>query len=145
MHGLAAAEVAPGSAIDWPVIALLNGGTLAPQSWLGQPAVVVIWETWCPYCKRHNARVDKLFRATTRIAFRVLGVAMDTDADKVRRSMSANKFSFPVTMGSEDLRRRLTTRKVIPMTCSIDRQGRLVQAIPGEMSEEDVLRLAPVS
>jgi hypothetical protein len=30
------------------------------------------------------------------------------------------------------------------MTCVLDRQGRLVQAIPGEMFEDDVLDLARV-
>ena len=31
------------------------------------------------------------------------------------------------------------------MTCIIDRQGRLVQAIAGEMFEEDVLALAKLA
>ena len=33
-------------------------------------------------------------------------------------------------------------RRAIPMTCTIDRQGRLIQAIPGEMFEDDVMDLA---
>lgn len=128
--------------IEWPEIQLLDRGTLSPGSWRGQAAVVVFWATYCPFCKRHNAHVDKLYRASQGQPLRVLGVALDGDAGSVRRYMAINHYEFPVALDGGDLRRRLTTRRVIPMTCAIDRQGRLLQAIPGEMFEDDVLRLA---
>ena len=132
----------PGAPIDWPVISLVGGDKLDSASWRGQPAVVVFWATYCPYCRRHNARVDKLYRTTKGQALRVLGVALDPGEDAVRRYMAANDYSFPVAMDGGVLRQRLTPRRVIPMTCVLDRQGRLVQAIPGEMSEDDLLGLA---
>ena len=128
--------------IDWPPIQLLDGTVMSPQSWQGQAAVVVVWETFCPFCKRQNAHIDKLFRATLRQRLRVLSVALDTDEGKVRRYMTANNFSFPVALDGGLLRQRLTQRRVIPMTCVLDRQGRLIQAIPGEMFEEDVMEFA---
>ena len=127
--------------IAWPDIPLLDGGHLSPASWHQQAAVVVFWATYCPYCKRHNAHVDKLHRAS-RGQIRVLGVALDGDADSVRHYMASNHYGFPVALDGGDLRRRVTQRRVIPMTCAIDRQGRLLQAIPGEMFEDDVLGLA---
>lgn len=137
------AAAQPPTQVDWPVITLLDGGTLTPQSWREQPAVVVFWATWCAYCRRHNLHVEALYRATRRQApLRVLGVAMDTDAQAVRRSVVHNGYSFPVALDNGQLRQRLTARRVIPMTCLIDRQGRLLQAIPGEMAADDVLGLA---
>lgn len=127
--------------IAWPEIQLLDGGTLSPASWHGQAAVVVFWATDCPFCKRHNAHVDKLHRASRGQPLRVLGVAIDGDAASVRHYMASNHYEFPVALDGGDLRRRLTQRRVIPMTCVIDRQGRLLQAIPGEMFEDDVLDL----
>ena len=135
-------EAAP--AIEWPEIHLLDGRTLSAGSWHGQSAVIVFWATYCPYCKRHNARVDKLHRATQGQALRVLGVALDGDSDAVRRYMAGNGYQFPVTMDDGTLRKRFTARRVIPMTFVLDRQGRLLQAIPGEMAEDDVLGLARV-
>ena len=130
-------------AVDWPAIALLDGSSLSPASWREQPSVVVFWATWCAYCKRHNAHVEALYRATRGQApLRVLGVAMDTDAEAVRRAVAQNGYSFPVALDDGSLRARLTPRRVIPMTCLIDRQGRLLQAIPGEMAADDVLGLA---
>ena len=129
-------------AIDWPTLHLPDGQTLAPASWQGQGAVVVFWATYCAYCKRHNAHVDKLYRASRGLPLRVLGVALDSDEQAVRRYMAANDYCFPVAVGGVGLRVQLTPRRVIPMTCLIDRQGRLLQAIAGEMFEDDVLALA---
>ena len=134
------AAVAP--AIEWPWIPLLDGSTLSPSSWQGLPAVVVFWATYCPYCQRHNAHVDRLYRATEGQPLRVLGVALDSPADAVRRYMAVNGYRFPVTLDDGTLRQRFTARRVIPMTCVLDRQGRLLQALAGEMSEDDVLGLA---
>jgi thiol-disulfide isomerase/thioredoxin len=130
--------------IEWPGIQLLDGGALSASSWQGQAAVVVFWATDCPFCKRHNAHIDKLHRAMRGQPLRVLGVALDTDAKAVRQYMAVNRYEFPVALDGGILRQRLTTRHVIPMTCLIDRQGRLLQAIPGEMFEEDVLDLARI-
>ena len=134
--------MAQSAPVEWPPIQLLDGGTLTPESWRGQAAVVVFWETYCPYCKRHNAHIDKLYRATRGSGLRVLSVALDADEAAVRRYMASNKFSFPVALDGRVLRQRLTSRRVIPMTCVLDAQGRLVQSIPGEMAEDDVMELA---
>jgi hypothetical protein len=72
---------------------------------------------------------------------RVLGLAQDGDADAVRRTMARHGHRFPVTLDAQPLRNRLTARRIVPMTCVIDRQGRLKQAPAGEMAEADVLEL----
>jgi peroxiredoxin len=142
---VAGAQVATASpVIEWPAIRLLDGSTLGPASWQGQAAVIVFWATYCPYCKRHNAHIDKLYRAMQGQALRVMGVALDSDADAVRRYMLGNGYQFPVSLDDGTLRRQFTARRVIPMTCVVDRQGRLLQAIPGEMAEDDVLGLSRV-
>jgi hypothetical protein len=43
------------------------------------------------------------------------------------------------------LRSQLTDRRVIPMTCLVDRNGRPGLCIPGEMAEADVLALAKLA
>jgi thiol-disulfide isomerase/thioredoxin len=131
----------PGGIVEWPELTLLDGSTLAPASWLGRPAVVVFWATYCAYCRRHNAHLETLYRSPAAASLRILGVAMDADAQAVRRYMAANAFHFPVALDAGGLRARLTARRVIPMTCLIDAQGRLRQAIPGEMAVDDLLGL----
>ena len=138
----AAAPALP-KAVDWPVVPLLDGDVIEPADWVGQVSVLEFWATWCPFCKRQNAHLDKLHRSLREQGLRVLAVSVDGDADKVGRYMQGNGYDFPVALDSASgLRARITTRRVIPLTCVIDRQGRLAQLVPGEMFEEDLFDLA---
>ena len=147
VRGLSAAE-APADlreAIAWPVMTLLGGETLGAEARKDTAAVVVFWATWCPFCRRHNARIELLHRAAAGPHLRVLSVALDGDEAAVQRYMTTNGFNFPVVVGRPDLRELFTKRRVVPITCLVDRRGRLVQAIPGEMAEADVLALAALA
>ncbi|MEO7937183.1 MAG: TlpA disulfide reductase family protein, partial [Burkholderiaceae bacterium] len=90
----------------------------------------------------HNAHLDKLYRQTQGQGLRLLGVAVESSEAQVRGYMSANQYQFPVALDGGELRRRVTTRRAIPMTCAFDGQGRLLQAVAGEMFEEDLMELA---
>lgn len=151
-QALLAATMAPPSAragadgtalpLRWPPLHLLDGRVLSPADWHGQAAVLVFWATWCAFCKRHNRHLDTLHQATRGQPLRVLGIALDSDADLVRRTVAAQGWRFPVAMDGGALRDRLAPRRVLPSTCVVDRGGRVLQVIPGEMTEADVLDLA---
>lgn len=131
--------------IRWPVLTLLDGQTLGANAWDDIAAVVVFWASWCPFCRRHNARIEKLHRAASGPHLRILSVALDGDEAAVRQYMLTNGFHFPVLVGQAELRALFTPRRVIPMTCLVDRRGRLLRMIPGEMAEDDVLALATLA
>jgi thiol-disulfide isomerase/thioredoxin len=143
----ARAQQLPAGATDapvaWPAIELLDGTVWSPESWRGQAGVLLIWATWCPFCVRHNPHVDALHRAAQAAGrpLRVLAASLDRDPERVRRYVRERGYAFPVTMGAEALRARFALRRVTPTTVTFDRRGRLVQRIPGEMFEEDVMAL----
>jgi thiol-disulfide isomerase/thioredoxin len=130
-----------GPRIAWPALTTVDGQALQPAHWQGVPAVVVFWATWCAYCRRHNVHVDRLYRSVDAGRLRVLGVALDADAALVRRYLQQAGFAFPAVADGAALRSRFTSRRMVPMTCTLGADGRLLQAIPGEMSEDDVLGL----
>ncbi len=137
-----AAPAAAGEAVVWPEVTLLDG-----RRWVaapGQAVVVVFWSTTCPFCKRHNQHVEKL-HATAGTRLQVLGVARERDAEAVRRYAAGQGYRFPITTDLAPMAAALTTRRMIPLTVTVDRQGRLKQVIPGEMFEEDVLDLAKLA
>jgi thiol-disulfide isomerase/thioredoxin len=139
------AEAAPELADDkivWPELHLADGTSLSPSAWVNTPAVVVFWEPWCPYCKRHNAHIEELYQSTQRKKIRILGVTAEKDISKVRGYIQANQFHFLIAMVGAEFRVQFTTRRVIPMTCLVSAESRLLQAIPGEMLNADVLSLA---
>ncbi len=136
-----AAPAQPGQPVAWPEVELLDGRRLRGADWAGQAVVVVFWSTTCPFCRRHNQHVEKLHRAAAGKPLRVLGVARDRDPEAVRRYAAAQGLSFPLTMQYAALAAALSPRNIIPLTTTVDRQGRLKQVIPGEMFEEDVMEL----
>ncbi len=128
----------------WPDLALLNGQTWPGAGWVGQPAVVVVFATWCPFCRRHLAAVQALRKA--RPGLRVLGLAQDRGVAAVQAYLARQGASnpLPVVMDSTGaLRSRLTARRTLPMTVLLDGQGRVGPAIPGEMTAADLLALNP--
>lgn len=130
------------TAVHWSSLQLLGENTDGPAAWAGLPVVVVLWATWCPYCKRHNAHVEKLYQYSLGKSFRVLGVSEESDAGKIGRYMLTNQLHFPVAMGTASFRTQFTTRSVIPLTCLVGADGRLLQVIAGEMQQDDVMSLA---
>lgn len=139
-----APSVARGERVAWPAaVPLLDGGTWRPRP--GRAVVVVFWSTTCPYCQRHNQHVEKLHRALQGRAATVLGAARDADPAVVMRYMARHQLTFPVTMAWRDLASALSERRVMPLTVTVDRDGRLREVIPGEMFESDVLGLAALA
>lgn len=142
-HGTAAAAPAAlGDRPALPPVALLDGATLDLAGLHDTALVLVFFDTTCTYCRRHNARLEQLVRATRGQPLQVLGVAGDRDPSVVRDYLRRQGWSFAVTLDTDRLRPLLTTRRVVPMTCVLDRGGRLRELIPGEMAEADVLDLA---
>lgn len=137
----AAAPAAPGQAVAWPEVTLLDGGRFGPAQAEGRALVVVFWSTTCPFCRRHNQHVEKLHRAAAGQRLAVLGVARERDAAAVRRHAGEHGYTFPITLDHAPLAAALSARRIIPLTVTVDRGGRLLQVIPGEMFESDVLEL----
>lgn len=134
-----AAPAVVGEAVRWPALTLLDGTPWTPQP--DRAKVVVFWSVTCPFCKRHNAHIDKLHRTAGDGGPQLLTVSRDRDAAAVRRYLAANGYGFPVTLDHDPLAAVLAARRIIPLTVLIDRQGRVKQSLPGEMFEEDVMEL----
>lgn len=140
-HAQTDTALKPGQTVPWPDMDLLGGGRFGAAQAEGNAVVVVFWTTTCPFCRRHNQHVEKLHRAAAGKRLRVLGVARETDAALVTRYAQAQGYTFPITLNQPALAALLSPRRVVPVTVTVDRQGRLKQALPGEMFEEDLLEL----
>ena len=141
--GLLPAQAADARRFAWPPLRSVQGDQLAVEQWAGVPMVVVFWATWCGFCRRHNAHIDRLHRSVDPAQLRILGVALDRDPAVVRRYLQQTGYGFTTVADGSALRERFTSRRVIPMTCTLSADGHLLQAIPGEMSADDVMALAP--
>ena len=129
-----------GRVVSWPEVTLLDGTRWGPAQAQGNTVIVVFWSTTCPFCLRHNAHIEKLRRAAAGRPLEILTVARDKDAGAVKAYLARHGYGFQVTMDQGPMAAALSSRKVIPLTVTVDRQGRLGQEIPGEMFEEDVMQ-----
>ncbi len=126
----------------WPKqLALLDGPPLSDERLRSMTTVLVFFSIDCPYCRRHNQRLNKL-AAQHGDRIRVIGAASDTDLDALRHYRDSQGLKFSITAGSQSLRERVTARRVIPFTAVITQDGLFKERIPGEMTEEDILGLA---
>jgi thiol-disulfide isomerase/thioredoxin len=136
-----AAHAAIGQAVSWPQVRRLEGGQWSAAQAQGKAVVAVFWSTTCPFCRRHNAHIEKLRVAAAGRPLEIIGVARETDPQAVRRYLQLQGWNFAVTLDHAPMSAALSARSVIPLTVTVDRQGRLKQVMPGEMFEEDVLEL----
>jgi len=131
-----------GPPVAWPRVRLLDGRLMEAPAQQHRAAVIVFFATTCSYCGRHNQHVQRLLKASADLPLQVLGVAHDRQADTVQRHLAAQGWTFDVTLDEQPLHAVLSARRVTPLTCVLDRQGRLREVIPGEMFADDVMGLA---
>lgn len=143
---VAQATSPPGAAIGdlvrWPTVQLLDQRAWGAAQAAGQVVVAIFFSTTCPYCLRHNQRITRLADSAGRQGLQVLGVAHETDPGRVMRHMREHGHRFDVTLDERPMHQVLSARRSVPLTCVVDRAGRLREVIPGEMAEDDVLGLA---
>jgi peroxiredoxin len=135
--------LAIGDVVPLPPLTLLDGRRVPPSAWQGAALVIVFFETDCHFCHDHDARLERLSQAMRGRGLSVLGAAGDRSAPLVQAYARDQGLTFDLTLDADGLLRRLfTTRHVVPFTAVLDRAGRLREAIPGALSEDDAMGLA---
>lgn len=136
-----AAPARRGEAVNWPAITLTDGSRIDAGTLRGVATVVVFFDTGCSYCKRHNPRMEQLVRRNPGAPLRVILAAHDRSEAPVRDYLARLAPSLGATLDAAPLHAALSERRIVPLTCVIDRHGVLREVIPGEMAEDDVLGL----
>ncbi len=134
-----AAPVQRGDRVPWPELRLLDGTRWARAD--DHAVVVVFWSLNCPFCLRHNAHVTRLRERAAGQRLQVLTAAREREPEAVQRHLARHGHRFDVTLDTLALASVLSLRRLSPLTVTVDRQGRLLQLIPGEMAEDDVMEL----
>lgn len=138
---LSAAPAAPGEPVHWPQVRLLDGSAWGSASADGKAVVAVFWSLTCAFCQRHNAHIERLHQLARGQALELITIVRENDAPAVREHMARHGWHFAVTLDNAPMAAALSLRRLTPLTVTVDRNGRLRQVIPGEMSEDDVLGL----
>ena len=108
----------------------LDGRRLTRRELLGHVVAVEFWATWCVPCRDSLAALGELKqRYGDRLT--VVTVAVQSDADAVRRLAAELRLPFVWALGTPDLVRALGDVSAVPTLLVFDRDGRAAASFFG--------------
>jgi thiol-disulfide isomerase/thioredoxin len=115
----------PVAVYDWAVTAL-DGSLFRMDQIRGEPFLLNIWSTMCPPCIAELPSIERLHHALSNDGVRVLCVATDSDADRVRRLVAENGWRLPVYVLGKSEIPQVFDSDYIPTTYVVSADGRVV-------------------
>lgn len=110
------------------------------QDWPDKALIVNFWATWCAPCRREIPLLQRLQRDHAEEGFQVVGIAVDF-RDKVLAYAEEMSIDYPLLIGEQDGLDAAASFGIeaigFPFTVFSDRQGRIVTAHLGELTEDE--------
>ncbi|MBI2607860.1 MAG: TlpA family protein disulfide reductase [Candidatus Doudnabacteria bacterium] len=119
----------------------LDGADIALAGYRGQkPVILDFWATWCPNCRRDMPVLNRLYQKYKEDV-EVIAVNLRENERTVRRFVEEEGFTFPVVL---DPRGKVSREFGIQYTNThvfINKNGRILKVLPGDIAESDFLSL----
>jgi thiol-disulfide isomerase/thioredoxin len=117
-----------------------DGKVRSLQDWTGKSLIVNFWATWCAPCRREIPLLEKIQVEYGPEGFQVIGIAADY-RDKVIAYADEIGLKYPLLIGEQEALDAATAFGIeavgFPFTIFADRQGRIVAAHVGELTEPE--------
>jgi cytochrome c biogenesis protein CcmG/thiol:disulfide interchange protein DsbE len=131
-------EAAPGKpAPDFTLSRIGGPGDLQLSSLRGKAVVLNFWASWCSPCKREAPALQAVSKTWGKRVV-VLGVDVNDFQGDARGFMRKYGLTYPVVHDNKNV----TTPKYgltgLPETFFLDRHGRIVEHVPGEVRAADL-------
>jgi cytochrome c biogenesis protein CcmG/thiol:disulfide interchange protein DsbE len=124
-HGEATTEELP----MMPEWQLYNeaGQVVKSSDFIGKPLVIHFWATWCPYCKKLQPGLDKLYKKYQADGLQMVAVSIREDEGATpQKELDGRGMSFKTLINGDDMARNLFNVSGTPTTVFIDKAGRVV-------------------
>ncbi len=117
-----------------------DGQLRSLADWNGKALIVNFWATWCAPCRREIPLLVRLQQDHGPEGFQVIGIAVDF-RDKVIAYAEEMKIDYPILIGEQEALDAAAAFGVdvigFPFTIFTDRQGRIVAAHMGELTDAE--------
>jgi cytochrome c biogenesis protein CcmG, thiol:disulfide interchange protein DsbE len=104
----------------------LSGQKLALSTYRGKVVLLDFWATWCDPCKAEIPHFVEMQNGYGAQGLQVIGISMDDDEQLARDFRQQYKMNYPVAMGNPQLAEQYGGILGLPITFTIDREGRIV-------------------
>lgn len=132
-----AAALDLGDKFGFDQVRLINGQTIASSQFQNKYLIIEIWATWCPYCRRQNVNLQKLYSKIVDTNLAILTFSVDKDPVTVEDYLKVNEYDFPVAMMTATLSAQFGKRRGIPEIYVVDPSGTVIQKDYGLMVDAD--------
>jgi thiol-disulfide isomerase/thioredoxin len=117
----------------------LGGEKRKSADYRGKVVLLNFWATWCPPCRREMPTLEKLHREREKEGLVVLALT-DEDSAVVSKFVVQGSYSMPIVLDPGGKVHDRFSRRGIPHTIIIGRDGRILEQFYGMRSEEEYLR-----
>jgi thiol-disulfide isomerase/thioredoxin len=109
----------------------LEGAAYDTNALKGRYALVNLGASWCPYCGREKASLQRLYKGYTNEKFTVLSVFVGgEDTETAQRYMAENGYNFPAAVAPADQLYEAHAPR-LPTSYVIDMEGNILARING--------------
>lgn len=121
----------------------LTGETVQLSSYRGKkPVVLDFFATWCHNCQRDMPRLSNMYDKY-KDDVEVIGVNLRENQRKVESFVDSYGVTFPIVMDPRGATANSYGVRYTNFHVLIDKEGRLVRTVPGDISENEIMSLLP--
>jgi len=112
----------------------LEGRTDSLAHYRGHVVLLNLWASWCAPCRSETPALDRLYRDNRAKGLVVIGVDQG-ESPRVAASFAAEmNLHYPILIDEEQLYGRAYESIGLPTSVIVDRDGRIVRGIDGELT-----------
>lgn len=104
-----------------------TGELVKSSDFAGKPVIIHFWATWCPYCKKLQPGLDRLYKAYADQGLQMIAISFWEDEGATpQAALDARGHSFKTVVDGDHVARQLFGVKGTPTTVFIDKKGNII-------------------
>ncbi len=126
-----------GQTVELGKLETFAGTTFSVPANNSKNTLVQIWASWCPFCQRQNAYLEKFVKQVPPNSINVITISIDKQPQLAKDYMRKHGYTFPAAMMTPELNKSLGKVKGIPIVLILDKNNKIIYKEMGEIFEED--------